>query len=168
MNELHYLESIIKQLHERASTKNLKSTDDIFIDWGELKFILEHASTNMKPLRLIEGLIHTFLREEREKIIKMLSEESHEKHGNPTSNAKQSVEICYICQKETTVLRNEQIAVLENSDQLSVKCLDCVFNQMKYMRAESEQLFSYRWFVKEKGLEEDFEYFYEEQKTNPQ
>ncbi|MDX1699620.1 MAG: hypothetical protein R3250_03330 [Melioribacteraceae bacterium] len=147
MKEKQYLHLIHDQLHDKAKQKNLSPTDEISIDWGEMKFLLDRlvgipSANEFEPSN--EGSI--------------TSEQSSQENTN--------IENCYLCNKEMTVTRNEQIAILD-SGEVKAKCFDCVFSQIKLYRSEAEQLLAYRVFVKEHRLEDLFEYFWEEQRKKP-
>lgn len=73
--------------------------------------------------------------------------------------------LCKTCSQETTVTRQEQYVFNSESTTLEVKCLNCLIDTLSKDQRELQQISAVQWFLKDQGLEEDFELFYEELKS---
>lgn len=69
---------------------------------------------------------------------------------------------CNSCGLLTRITRSEQYVIKPYSENLEVKCLNCLIDTLKSDQQELEQLKAINWFLKEHNLEEDFDVFLKE------
>lgn len=69
---------------------------------------------------------------------------------------------CFVCGDTTQIIRTEQRFIVNKLE--CIKCMNCLMDQLLANRAETEQLHEYWWYIRESGLEENFEYFCRERR----
>lgn len=163
MESYHYLELLTLKWKKEAKEKDLNFSSPVTLDWGELEFVFNHINSYEKLLLLAKMFYH----ETHDTQIKFVIQEIVSKSTNEQflANSYQPKVSCgYICKRETNLTLSEQVCMIDDEEQ--VKCLNCLLEQYKDMNQEIQQLMEYRLFVKEKNLEEQFEYFSQERKND--
>lgn len=162
MESYHYLEFLNSKWKKESKDKNLTVSSPITIDWGELEFVLNHIYSYEKLLLLAKMFYHETQDAQLKFVIQEIVSKSTNEQFLTTANQLE-VSSCYICKKVTKVTRSEQICMI--GDEEKMKCLDCLVTQYKDTNQEMQQIMEYRLFVRENNLEEQFEYFSQERKS---
>lgn len=154
-----YLKMLQDAFYEQAEKRRYTAASEVKIDWGELKFILDEGKHYLQLIdRLQEVYIQSADSKSKDDVARLLGSYVHLIDFNDYEVEQE--ETCYLCAKKTSIVRLEQYSV-HTRDDIRVKCLDCLFEHMKDIQQEAEQLANYRHFVKDKGLEDQLESYLE-------
>lgn len=164
MESYDYLELLASKWKKESKEKKLTFASPVTLDWGELEFVFNHVHSYEKLLLLAKMFYHETKDQQIRYVIQEIVSNSTNEHFLTNAYYSESeVGNCYICKRETKLTRSEQLCMIDDEKQM--KCLDCLVTQYKDTNEEIQQLMEYRLFVKEKNLEEQFEYFSQERKS---